>query len=136
MEAAYGDLEALNSRLMASLEETTMQMRALHGKVEEDQAEVEAEREKLTEALAELASVKEAHEAATASMQQRLDASQAEGEALRLRLSNLEVVSSQGAQSLKEVVMMEHQHQLEQADDDARILGEDSASSSGHPRYD
>ena len=67
MASAYGDLEALNLRLMASLEDTTVQIRLLHGKLAEDQAAAaDAERTIRADAAAELAMLRAAHEAGVA----------------------------------------------------------------------
>ena len=124
LEAAYSDLDALNNRLMASLEDTAAQLSVLHGKVEGDQAEAAAEREKLDDAVAELARAREAHEVEAASIRQRLEASQAEGAALRLQLTNLQVVSDRGSEALREIAEIEQQHELERAETEVLMLGE------------
>ena len=63
LEGAYSDLDALNSRLMSSLEGTTVQLKLLHARFQEDHAAVEEERNLRADLVAELAMLRAAHEA-------------------------------------------------------------------------
>ena len=63
LETAYSDLDALNTRLMASLEGTTVQLKLLHARIQEDQAAAEEERDRRADVVAELAMLRAAREA-------------------------------------------------------------------------
>ena len=82
LEAAYKDLESLNTRLMASLEDTAVQLRMLHSKGEEDQAKADAERCDRADAVAELAMARAMHEA-------ELERVSAEGQQIELEFRSL-----------------------------------------------